>query len=283
MNLNKLFKIIFPLGYGSIGITYLVKNQKGKQFALKAINVNNLIANGLDVDDVLDEIDTLIDLSSQPHCFPYIVCYFAYYRGSLGGHDTIAILSEYINGPTLKTYISKIRKTGYIVPPDQLSSYMYQLIVALDYVHRKGYAHRDIKPSNIVLDTNDNIVKLIDFSLACQHQCSGTVGTLYWMSPELFQNLLPNSLIASQSHDIWSLGLVFYELANHRLPFTLNSNTTSKEFKKIINKPFMHSKYSSGTAIDEKINKMIDQMLRKEWIERPTTSELLNYIEIYLS
>lgn len=283
MNLNELFKIVSPLGYGSLGITYLVKDQSGKQLALKAIDVNNLVANGLDVDDVLDEIETLADLSAQHHCFPYIVCYHTYYRGSLNGHDTVAIISEYINGPTLKKYINLITKTGYRVPSDQLTSYMYQLIVALNHVHKKGYAHRDIKPGNIVLDTVDNVVKLIDFSLACKLQCSGTVGTLYWMPPEVFQKPLPNSLIASQSHDIWSLGLVFYELANHQLPFTPNPKYTYPEFKKIINSPFAPSKYHSGSPIDSKINHIIDFMLRKEWIERPTTTELLKYIETYMS
>ena len=218
-------------------------------------------------------------LSSEPQCFPYIVCYFGYTRGQLKGRDTLAILSEYINGPTLEEYINRLRKSDQMVPPEQLILYMYQLLVGMNHVHRLGYAHRDIKPGNIIFDTMHNAMKLIDFGLACIQRCKGVAGTLYWMPPELFKTPLPESLNAAQAHDIWSLGLVFYELANHRLPFDVTGHETSSDIQRLVNSPFIPSHYSSGLLVDDKINHLIDRTLQKSWRSRPTAVELMDYLE----
>lgn len=276
MNLEYMFKILKKLGSGTFGITYLVEDLEGNQLALKAIDVAKSTANGSDVDDIMDEIDTLAKLSAEPRCFPYIVCYFGYYRGDLAGRDTLAILSEYINGPTLEQYISDHKQT---IPPDQLLLYMYQMLTGLAHVHQLGYAHRDIKPGNIIFDTVHNAMKLIDFGLACTQKCKGFAGTLFWIPPELFEKPLPDSLDAAQAHDIWSLGLVFYELVNHRLPFNVTGKETQEDIKRLVNGDFIPSHYNSGLLVDDKINHMIDQMLHKEWEMRPTALEVMDYIE----
>ncbi len=131
--------------------------------------------------------------------------------------DTCYIVMEYVDGGnTLKAFT----KPGKLLPVDQVIEIAYKCARALDYAHRQGVSHRDIKPSNILVG-KDMDVKMCDFSIAhinkpdmTETQPSGFMGSPRYMSPEQ----LREEKVDSQT-DIYSLGVVIYELLTGQHPF----------------------------------------------------------------
>jgi len=131
--------------------------------------------------------------------------------------DTCYIVMEYVDGGnTLKAFT----KPGKLLPVDQVIEIAYKCARALDYAHRQGVSHRDIKPSNILVG-KDMDVKMCDFSIAhinkpdmTETQPSGLMGSPRYMSPEQ----LREEKVDSQT-DIYSLGVVIYELLTGQHPF----------------------------------------------------------------
>ena len=290
MNIEDQITILKELGDGSFAITYLVQNKQGELLTMKAIDIEKSAQQRLDINFITNEINTLIALSSPPSHVPYIIRYQGYLCGYLYDRDIVAIFSDYVEGTILDRYILELAKKPKFfnriinclfckrnlntpLTSDKLIKYMQQLLIALVHVHRTGYAHRDIKPENIIYDTKNNQMVLIDFGLACSEQCFDIMGSPLWMSPELFSSTPPRSLKSAQAHDIWSLGIVFYELANLKLPFDDTDVKDRLELGKMLSGKFKPSHYKN-----DKINLMIDQMLNKNWRCRPTASSLLKYI-----
>ncbi|GAB4571367.1 MAG: hypothetical protein Kow0077_07920 [Anaerolineae bacterium] len=124
------------------------------------------------------------------------------------------LIVEYIEGTPLTDLIPS--------PPDVVVSFGLQICSALDYAHRMNIIHRDIKPANIKI-TNDGLVKIMDFGLAmpkdAKHITShgSIIGTPAYLSPEQARG---NAL--DHRTDIYSLGVLLYELSTGRLPFDTN-------------------------------------------------------------
>src|SRR3990170_5234633 len=123
-------------------------------------------------------------------------------------------LVEY--GKTLKQYCTP----DNLLPYDQVVQIIFKCAKALDYAHREGVVHRDIKPSNILV-TEDKDVKIGDFSIAHLHKQDhtetrpeGMMGSPKYMSPEQ----LTEEYVTNRS-DLFSLGVVMYELLTGRHPF----------------------------------------------------------------
>ena len=131
--------------------------------------------------------------------------------------DKCYIVMELIeNGDTLRTYC----RGDSLLPVNQVAELIFRCAKALDYAHRQGVIHRDIKPSNILL-TPEMDVKIADFSIAhinrtdmSQTMPMGFVGSPRYMSPEQVQE----DTITHQT-DLFSLGIVFYEMLSGRHPF----------------------------------------------------------------
>lgn len=110
---------------------------------------------------------------------------------------------------------------------------IHSLLSAVSYLHSKDIVHRDIKPENILFSEKDNDespIKLIDFGLSIRHPrqfkpLTATVGTAYYMSPELLEGSYDRSC------DLWSIGVVAYVMLSGRPPFNGPSNDII--FKKI--------------------------------------------------
>lgn len=133
--------------------------------------------------------------------------------------DVKYIVMEYIEGITLRNYMSKRGKLTL----REIISYTEQILSALSHAHSKGIVHRDIKPQNIMLLKN-GIIKVTDFGIA---KLAGTetvtmtdkaIGTVYYISPEQASG----QPIDNRS-DLYSLGVMMYEMATGELPFTADS------------------------------------------------------------
>lgn len=146
--------------------------------------------------------------------------------------DNVYIISEYINNATSldRWSLPNITTTVGIVT---LLNVMYELAQAYIYIHDHHIAHRDVKQENILM--KNNIPIIIDWDLACYHQknslfpCEGFVGTLEYIAPEIWRREVYYNPFRA---DIYSLGIVFYTLANNRL-LPYQAETTSEMVYKI--------------------------------------------------
>ncbi len=122
---------------------------------------------------------------------------------------------KWIEGTSLA---SLLRRRGRLTLEEALPL-MRAMIRALSYAHRKGFIHRDIKPENILLDSERHLY-VTDFGIArivgksSFTRTGTTLGTPYYMAPEQFRSLEPTAAI-----DIYSCGVVFYEMFAGRVPF----------------------------------------------------------------
>lgn len=126
------------------------------------------------------------------------------------------LVMEYIDGQTLKEYIvSNGPQT-----PEQALPIMRQLVSAISNAHYNGIVHRDIKPQNILMDNEGN-VKITDFGIAmalsatAHTKTNSVLGTVHYLSPEQARGGM-----ATKKSDIYSVGIVFYELLTGKLPFS---------------------------------------------------------------
>ncbi len=125
------------------------------------------------------------------------------------------IAMEYLEGESLEEIISRRAQLSLA----QKLGYLVQVCRALDYAHRRGVVHRDIKPGNIVV-TTEGTVKVVDFGIARLGDTSKTqtgmlLGTLAYMSPQQLHGKR-----ADERSDIWSAGVMFYELISYQKPFS---------------------------------------------------------------
>jgi eukaryotic-like serine/threonine-protein kinase len=126
------------------------------------------------------------------------------------------IVMEHVNGQTLKQYI----QTHSPVPIEKALSIMEQITSAISHAHQNHIIHRDIKPQNILLDKNGN-VKITDFGIAMAlsatsiTQTNSVLGSVHYLSPEQARGG-----VANHQSDIYSLGIVMFELLTGRLPFS---------------------------------------------------------------
>lgn len=126
------------------------------------------------------------------------------------------IVMEYIDGKTLKKYIQEYAPLS----PARAVHIMKQLTSAIAHAHENGIVHRDIKPQNILVDENGD-VKVTDFGIATSlnatalTQTNSVLGTVHYLSPEQARGG-----VATTKSDLYSLGIVLYELLTGELPFS---------------------------------------------------------------
>jgi len=177
--------------------------------------------------------------------------------------DNCYIVMEYIEGgQTLKDYC----KVDNLLSLEKVIEIVFKCAKALDYAHRQGIVHRDIKPSNILV-TKDQDIKIGDFSIAhinkmdaTETQPLGMIGSPRYMSPEQ----LREDFVTSQS-DLFSLGVVMYELLTGRHPFY--AENFSRLVGKVLNEepPAMRS---YRTELPEALEPIMRKTLAKDTAER---------------
>ena len=209
-NFKKEFQGIIPveLGIGSYGRVYLVTNKfNNKKYALKVINKNKLMQIYADCRLVHNEVELHSKLNH-----PNIIKLY----NMKETENEIQILLEYAKNGNLFDIIQK--NNGL----DELKAFEYfiQIVNAVYFLHQNNIIHRDIKPENILIGEND-VLKLCDFGWAKElnvNKRATFCGTMEYMAPEIV-----GSEMYDFSVDIWSLGILLYELIMGHSPFRSKS------------------------------------------------------------
>ena len=193
--------------------------------------------------------------------------------------DYFYIVMEYANDGDLskkiKTQKNKIIGDKYF-SEEKIMQYFYQICRGLQYIHSKNIIHRDIKSQNIFLMKNGKI-KIGDFGIAkaltnTKNNATTIIGTPYYFSPEII-----NGEPYNYKTDIWSLGVVLYEMCCLKLPF--ESNNIAQLSIKIMKGKYdpIPNRYSKNMANLIKNMLNIDQKLRPNINEVMQSPLLKNY------
>jgi serine/threonine protein kinase len=207
------YQITGKLGTGGMGVVYEAEDTRlRRKVALKFLP-DELADDPDAVRRFRREADTIATLSHGNICTIY----------DIDEHDgQVFIAMECVEGLNLKTYVSR-----HTLTTPQIADMGLQITSALSAAHAKGIVHRDIKPGNLIV-SESGTVKVLDFGLARRFRATDTgelgpdgstipgrpMGTANYMAPERILQLPldPRS-------DLFSLGVVMYEMATGRLPF----------------------------------------------------------------
>lgn len=190
------------------------------------------------------------------------------------------IVMEFVPGATLATYLRRLEQRGQIVRLNETLTILAQVAEALGYAHRQGVVHRDIKPDNILLKPLDEPDRegdppvramVTDFGLAklvaggIQTQTGTFMGTLPYMSPE---QCLGKELDGRS--DLYSLGVLLYQLATGQLPFDIQSPTEAvmKHIQEVPPEP-----RSVRPELPQAVENIIKQAIAKEPADRFRSGE----------
>ena len=213
------YKKVSTLGVGSFGTAYLVECQSDKSLAvIKQIDIAQMSEE--ERRETLNEAKILEVLSH-----PNIVRFREVYKTKKG---KLCIVMDYADGGDLQSMVKErfnkkdARGKVNYMSEDELLNQFTQICLAMKHCHDKKILHRDLKSQNIFL-TKKGIVKLGDFGIArvlsnTRSKAKTVVGTPYYLSPEIIK-----SESYSFKSDIWSLGVLLYEMAALTPPFNAKS------------------------------------------------------------
>lgn len=181
---------------------------------------------------------------------------------------TLNIVTEYAEGGDLSQKIQLQNKNHF--KEDQILDWIIQISLALHEIHSKKILHRDIKPANCFLTLN-NMIKIGDFGISkplvsTMEMANTFIGTPYFLSPEIL-----TSQPYSYKCDIWSLGVVVYELMTFTIPFKGNNifqlqmNITKGNFA--LPPPNLYSK---------ELRELLKELLSHDPKNRPSALEILS-------
>jgi serine/threonine protein kinase/tetratricopeptide (TPR) repeat protein len=260
------FEVVEKIGRGGMGIVYKARETSlGRFVALKLLRDDHARAPDR-LTRFLREARTTSALNHPGICTVHALCY----------HDGRPfIVMELIEGLTMRSLIAQRPE------PESITRLIGQAAQALAAAHAAGVVHRDIKPENIMI-RRDGHVKVVDFGLArllpavtidgvtvgsdCPTDLGTTAGTLTYMSPEQTRGEPVGS-----ATDVFSLGIVAYELITGQHPFAAGSVLGT--FSSIASKPPTDPRRYSPTLSSE-FNDLLMQMLEKDPRLRPTAAEI---------
>lgn len=237
------YKIIKKIGAGAFGIVWLAE----RTTSITTTNVALKMPSGdVDFNEVKREAEIWVQASGHPNILPIIEAELY--------NDQIIIASEYAADGSL---VDLLERNNGKLPLEKSIEIVLGILSGLEYLHSRRIIHRDLKPANILLQGEQP--RLADFGIARLIKTtsrSATAGTPVYMAPEAFDGK------RSEQTDIWSVGIIFYQLVSGKLPFN-QPDYVSLAFA-IINKPYEALPQNIPTAIQL----VIDKALCKDLGER---------------
>ncbi len=265
------YRMVGVLGEGGMGRVYTAEQQMGtsvRKVAVKTL-LSQFAKDPQTVARFMREVGTVSELE-HPNTIK------VYDFGQIEGSGDLYIAMELLQGTSLDDVVN----SGQPVPPERVDRILGQVCGSLQEAHDKGIVHRDLKPANIFLTTRageEDVVKVLDFGIAkrgskdSKHEQKltqqGTIlGTPPYMSPEQFTG---KELDARS--DIYSLGVVAYEMLMARLPFEAETPWQWMTQHMSV-QPFPFETSPMGANIPPKMRNAVMRALSKDPAQRPQTA-----------
>lgn len=222
--------------------------------------------------NALNEVALLMQLS-HVNC---IKCHGHFFDES---HNSIYIVLDYCEGGDLHSLIDERRKTSAHFEESEIWNYFLQICLGVQHLHQMGIVHRDLKTLNILLSRDRTVVKVADLGVSRQMSQDTMLletfyGTPLYLSPEMIDGTQ-----YTEKTDIWSLGVILYELAALRPPFRsptllgLAHAIKSGEMGPIPDKYFTRS--DGGSSLE----RCIKWMLNQDYTKRPNITEVIKRVQ----
>ena len=253
------YKVIKLLGEGSFGKAYLCKKGDNEPLCV----IKQILVEGMsqkEKDDVFNEAKILGKLDH-----PNIIKLFEVFDSQKPKH-TLNIVTEYADDGDLSEKIKSQNNKPFT--ESDILDYFTQICLALKHIHDKKIIHRDLKSGNVFL-MKSGLVKLGDFGIAKGFQntmdkAKTMVGTPYYLSPEILENKPYDA-----KSDIWSLGVLLYEMMTFKMPFNANSLP-------MLSVKIMRGNYPPPPAVYTKdLREIVSKCLMVNPSRRPNIKEIL--------
>jgi eukaryotic-like serine/threonine-protein kinase len=241
------YRILNRLGSGGMAEVYCAQDlQLGRKVALKIL-YRRFAEDGEFVERFRREASSAAGLQHQ-----HVVA--VYDRGEYDG--TYYIAMEYLQGRSLKTIVQQEAP----LDPDRAIDLTIQVLRAARFAHRRGIIHRDLKPHNVIVDA-DGRAKVTDFGIARagasdMTQTGSIMGTAQYLSPEQAQGHA-----VSAASDIYSIGIMLYELLTAHVPFE-GESAVSIALKQVNERPERPSVLTP--AITPELEEVVMRALEKD-------------------
>uniref|UniRef100_A0A8C8RW23 Myosin IIIA n=1 Tax=Pelusios castaneus TaxID=367368 RepID=A0A8C8RW23_9SAUR len=264
------WEIIETIGKGTYGKVFKVLNKKnGSKAAVKILDPVH------DIDEEIEaEYNILKDLSDHPNVVKF---YGMYYKKDEKNGEQLWLVLELCNGGSVTDLVKGLLKRGERMDELVIAYILHEALMGLQHLHENKTIHRDVKGNNILLTTEGG-VKLVDFGVSAQLTSTRlrrntSVGTPFWMAPEVIacEQQLDSSYDARC--DAWSLGITAIELGDGDPPLA-DLHPMRALFKIPRNPPpTLHQPELWSSEFNDFINKC----LTKDYEKRPTISDLLQH------
>jgi serine/threonine-protein kinase len=249
------YRIVGLLGRGGMGEVYRADDLRLKQPVALKFLPDGLSADGASLARFYREVSVARQISHRHVCRVYDV-------GEYEGQHFISM--EYVRGEELGSLLKRIGR----LPQDKAVEIARQLAAGLAAVHEQGVLHRDLKPANIMVDERGE-VRVTDFGIAAlAEEVSGReamAGTPAYMSPEQLEGRA-----ATTRSDIYSLGVVLYEIFTGKRAFAADSLPELLSLRRSDTQPSSPSELVAG--LDPLIERVIFRCLERDPDKRPATA-----------
>ena len=246
------------LGKGAFGSVHRAQSiRTEEEVAIKFVKKSMLNKNEMLREQMLKELEILLECRHTN---------IMEIRQLLEDDEHYYVVCEFLEGGELMDRILK-RK---ILVEKNISYIVYQILLAVNYMHEKKIAHRDLKPQNILMeskDPNNLTIKVSDLGFSCYYNEEGmkhVMGTPLFMAPEFFARRSYTSKV-----DIWAIGVITYLMLTGCLPFKAPVGRQLEE--QIMRKPLdLDSRRFKNVSMDAR--DFLSLALEKSPDERPTAA-----------
>ncbi|EAT38083.1 AAEL009991-PA [Aedes aegypti] len=270
-NPTERFELLDLIGEGTYGEVYSAKDKHtGRKYAVKILES---IADN--IEEIEEEYLVLRDLSKHPNIPDFAGLFLK--RGATVEDDQLWFVLELCTGGSVTDLVQGLRNRGSRLTNNQIAYILRETVHALVFLHENHCMHRDIKGHNILLTENGH-VKLVDFGVsshlaATMARRNTSVGTPYWMAPEVIACEQQLDQSYDSRCDVWSIGITAIELAEGDPPLC-ELHPMRALFQIPRNPPprLTHPENYSAMLSD-----FISECLVKDLEQRPFSKELITH------
>ena len=215
--------------------------------------------------DVMNEVRLLAQL-----CHPNVITCEGWFNDSERG--SMFIILEYCPGGDLSKKVDLRKKSRKYFSEEYIWYMFHQMVLGVQHLHMNGIIHRDLKLLNVVLTKKDTMAKIADLGVSRQVSRNTAmldtfIGTPLYLSPELVDNKPYN-----EKTDIWSLGVILYELCALTPPFKGNNVLALSNMIRAGRYEPMPNIYTTD------MEKCVQWLLNVNYLQRPTINQVLEFV-----